>query len=151
MKKKQIKITKKVLSFIVLYAFVLNFFWEMLQMPFYENMNWDLQSTLYCFAASIGDVFMTLVIFFTVGYLTKLRMKWIEKLNFKNIIITLSTGLYLSIIVEQFALRLSMWSYTDLMPELPFLNIGIVPILQMLILPLLVFYLSRLTVDFKID
>ncbi len=117
-------------------------------MPFYENMNWDLQSMLYCFAASIGDVLMTLIIFFTVGYLVK-NKNWLLRFNSKNILFMLITSLLLSLIVEEIAIRLSLWSYTDLMPKIYITNIkiGIIPLLQMIILPFLVFKLTVLTAN----
>ena len=142
---KQKKIKNKLISIIALYAFLLNFIWEMVQMPFYVNMDWGLQSTVYCFAASIGDVFMILIIFFIVGYLVK-NKNWLLSFNRKNILFTLFAGLLLSLIVEGIGIRLSMWNYTDLMPELLLLNIGIVPVLQMLVLPILTFKLSAYTI-----
>jgi hypothetical protein len=137
---------KKIIKVIAYYSFTLNFIWEMLQMSFYKNMYWDLQSTLYCFAASLGDIFMTLIIFFTVGFLVK-DMMWITNLNFKKIIFSLFTGLIIALIVEHIALVLNLWSYSDLMPKISFGNIGVVPILQMLVLPLLVFKLTALKVN----
>lgn len=117
-------------------------------MPFYKNMKWDLQSTLFCFFASIGDVFMILIIFFSVAYLVK-NKKWILMFNFKNILFTVFAGLLLSLIVEYMALSLSLWSYTKLMPKIYISNIpvGIVPLLQMIILPFLVFKLTNLTIN----
>lgn len=133
------------ISIIGIYSFLTNFVWEMLQMPFYKNMNWDLQSTLYCFAASIGDVFMILIIFFIVAYFVK-DLGWIKNLNFKKMFVTLFTGLLLSLFVEEIALGSNMWNYTDLMPKIPYTNFGIAPVLQMLVLPILIFKLSDITI-----
>lgn len=36
-------------------AFVLNFTWEMLQMPLFEGMDWSPTSWTLCAAASLGD------------------------------------------------------------------------------------------------
>ncbi|MGL4947655.1 MAG: hypothetical protein ACRC4X_08390, partial [Cetobacterium sp.] len=38
---------------------------------------------------------------------------------------------------------LKSWSYSNLMPIIPIIDVGIVPIIQWLILPTLIIYLSR--------
>lgn len=49
-------------------------------------------------------------------------------------------GLIISIIVEWVGLDvLKRWTYTDSMPIIPILNIGLLPVLQMLLLPPIIF------------
>ena len=56
----------------------------------------------------------------------------------------LTAGLTLAVIVELASLRLDLWSYSNLMPNLIFLGIGLSLVLQMLILPISFFQLIKL-------
>ena len=56
----------------------------------------------------------------------------------------LTAGLTLAVSVELASLRLDLWSYSNLMPNLIFLGIGLSLVLQMLILPISFFQLIKL-------
>ncbi len=127
---------------------ILNFVWETAQIPFYYNNQITISTTLFCLIASLGDGIMILIIFFTGKIIFK-NNYWIENLNIKKISLILTAGLLLSIIVELAALKLNLWSYSNLMPTLMFLGIGLSPVLQMLILPISVFQLSKLITNKK--
>ena len=45
-------------------------------------------------------------------------------------------GFLLAVLVEKYALANSMWSYNAWMPVLPELNVGLTPVLQMMLIPL---------------
>lgn len=47
-------------------------------------------------------------------------------------------GLVVSIAIERFALTAGLWSYGVHMPLVPFFGVGIVPVLQMMLIPALV-------------
>ncbi len=126
---------------IIILSIPINFIWEMLQMPLYSNMHWDLRSSLYCSVASIGDAVMILIIYFFVSFLLKNKY-WILELQINSIILSILIGFVLSFMVEDMALTLNLWKYSNLMPTLINSNIGVSPILQMVILPLLVFKLT---------
>ncbi len=55
----------------------------------------------------------------------------------------MATGLLLTIVFELLATKyLDRWQYSDLMPVLPYLEVGLVPLLQWLALPPLSLWLS---------
>ena len=112
-------------------------------MPFYYNYHFNLTNTIFCFIASLGDGIMILIIFFTGKFIFK-NNYWIENLNFKKILYMLILGLTLSVIVELAGLRLGLWNYSNLMTNLTFLGVGLSPVLQMLILPLVVFQIVKI-------
>jgi sterol desaturase/sphingolipid hydroxylase (fatty acid hydroxylase superfamily) len=111
----------------------------MAQMPLYKNMPWNLDTSFFCLAASIGDAVMILIIYFITALLLK-NPKWLGDLNNKKIIVSSVVGFGIALLFEKIALYYGLWSYSNLMPILPLGQIGISPILQMLILPFLVFY-----------
>jgi L-cystine uptake protein TcyP (sodium:dicarboxylate symporter family) len=57
----------------------------------------------------------------------------------------LSAGLVIGIVVEWLAVHLlARWNYTDRMPIIPWIGIGWVPVLQMVVLPPLIFVFTAI-------
>ena len=54
---------KNYVTKIIVISFFLNFVWEMIQMPFYDNFSISSTTTIFCLLASIGDVIMILIIY----------------------------------------------------------------------------------------
>ena len=84
--------------------------------------------------AAFKDALMVVILYIMVGVLVR-NLSWGRKFNNKRIIIFLVLGLLWAIGIEYQAINASRWSYTTAMPVLPVLNVGILPLLQMLILP----------------
>jgi hypothetical protein len=121
---------------------VLNFPWEVAQMPLYvEDVNW-FEFALHCIIPSLGDGVIVLLIF-SVGWVVRGRSDWPDQPGWVAYALMLITGFTVAVIVEWVALHgLNRWSYTASMPLLPGLGIGIVPVLQMLILPPAIFRIT---------
>jgi hypothetical protein len=120
---------------------VLNYFWEIGQaflfvgMDRWENIGW------HCLVASLGDGLMVWTIH-AAGWLFFRRSDWFIAAQWKGYGVMLASGLLLALAVEWLAVHvLQRWTYTSDMPLLPGANIGITPLLQMLLLPPLVFYI----------
>ena len=127
-------------------AFLLHFVWEMWQVPFYAGMtsagHW--QAVIFCSQATLGDGVITLLAF----YLAVLASRSDQLLKFNNAriawIVYLLSGLLLTVGLELLATRyLDRWQYSELMPTLPYLNVGIVPLLQWVVLPPVVLWIAR--------
>ena len=114
-------------------------------MPLYKNMPWNLNTSLFCLIASFVDAAIILIIYFIVTLLLQ-DSYWILELKLKSILLSLFIGFILSVIAEKIAITNNMWSYSNIMPLLLNWNVGISPILQMLILPLIVFKLTQLKI-----
>jgi len=132
---------KNYLKYITLFSIPINFIWEMAQMPLYKDMPWDLDTALFCLVASFGDAVMILIIFFSVAFVLK-NTAWILDLTLQKILLTVFVGIIIALLVERFALIDNMWSYSELMPIIPF-DVGLSPILQMMVLPLLIFQIIK--------
>ena len=122
-------------------AVLLNYLWELPQAPLYIGLErYDRAVLWHCFVASLGDGIMVLVIV-AVGWITLRRWDWFEQPGFSGYLVTFITGLTLGGSVEFVAVHiLERWEYTANMPILPGLEVGLVPIVQMLLLPALVFH-----------
>lgn len=125
------------------FAFLINFVWEMLQMPLFSypsNSSLE-QINLACLQASAGDAAMTVVAFWIVAILQKGR-RWIFHLSWVSLALFLLPGLVMTIVFEALATGpLQRWTYADAMPVLPGLGTGIAPLAQWLILPPIVAFI----------
>src|SRR5919106_924565 len=104
---------KRTLITLFVVAVLLNYLWELAQAPLYVGLErYNAAVFWHCFERPGG-----------AGYL-----------------IMLTSGLVLAVVVESVAVYiLARWEYTDKMPTLPGLRIGLVPIAQMILLPVLAF------------
>ena len=125
--------------FLLIYgiAFGINLIWEMLQMPFYEQMTFtDAGSYLMCLKASFGDANIVIAIY-GLGLLLFRHWRWPLEMTPWKVIYLVAIGGITAILIEYSALREHRWIYSSLMPRLPMLKIGLIPLLQLIILPYL--------------
>jgi hypothetical protein len=119
-------------------AVVSNYLWELAQAPLYVGLE-DIRTTLWhCFVASLGDGLMVLGIVASGGLLLR-RPAWFVHPGGPGIMVMLLVGLVLGVTVEWMAVHvLQRWAYTARMPRVPGLDVGLVPVVQMLVLPPLI-------------
>lgn len=118
-----------------------HFAWEMLQMPLFENMNWDWQMALFCGAATIADTIMMLLLYYAFAVIYK-EPFWINRLSVLRILLLVVAGAAGAIAAELRHTSAGSWTYSEAMPLIPFINVGISPVLQFMVLPHLVYYLA---------
>jgi hypothetical protein len=122
----------------------LNYFWEIGQSFLFVGMDGWGNIWWHCFVASLGDGLIVCAIH-AVGWIFFRRADWFFDLRLNRYAVMLMTGLIIAVAVELLAVHvLRRWTYTLDMPVLPVLpgvSIGITPVLQMLLLPPLIFYI----------
>lgn len=119
-------------------AVVFNYVWEMAQSVFYVGMK-SFNALWHCFIASLGDGFLVLLIY-VIGCVVLRRGAWLLQPGISGYILMMMTGLIIGIGTEWMAVHvIELWKYTAEMPLVPWLNIGVLPIAQMLVLPPLIF------------
>jgi len=132
------------------FSLLLNFFWELQQMPFYQ-----LPSEFACFNmvrnctfATIGDVGISLFAFWVVAALAKSR-QWFHQPSRSQLTSFIIVGMVMTVIFEALATGvLKRWTYAAFMPTLPFLGTGLLPLLQWLLLPpILIWFVKRQLAD----
>jgi len=129
------------LAAIYVVAVLVNYPWELAQAPLYAGMESFRAVWWHCFVASLGDGLLVLGIFAT-GWVVLRRHTWFVHPGIQGYGVMLMTGLVLGIAIEWIAVhRLGRWMYTGQMPLVPGFAIGVVPVAQMLILPLVIFRL----------
>ena len=118
---------------------------ELLRLPIaassWENIWW------HCFVASLGDGLIVWTIH-AAGWIVFRRSDWFIAPQLKGYGVMLMTGLIIAVAVEWLAVHvLQRWTYTADMPVIAVItgvNIGLTPLLQMLILPPVIFYIVAL-------
>ena len=124
---------------ISIFAFLLNFVWELLQMPLFTGFA-DFQYyqvILHCIKATFGDVVISLVAFAGACLIARSRM-WIILTKNSGVVAFLAIGLVITIVFELLATGpLNRWEYGELMPMVPVIGVGVSPVAQWIIVPLL--------------
>ena len=124
---------------ISIFAFLLNFMWELLQMPLFGEFSEFpyYQIILHCTKATSGDVVISLAAFAGACLITRSRM-WILTMNKSGVVSFLAIGLVITIAFELLATGpLNRWQYGELMPMIPVIGVGVSPVAQWIVLPLL--------------
>ncbi len=120
-------------------AVVFNYVWELAQSPLYESMDDFSRMLWHCFAPSLGDGLLVLLIF-ALGRLVMRRRDWFVRPGGRGYALMLIAGLVIAIGVELVAVyMLGRWEYTARMPLVPGLGVGLAPVAQMLVLPPIIF------------
>lgn len=127
------------------FSFALHFVWEFVQVPTYTGMaelpHWE--AVKLCMSATFGDVGFALTAFWLAS-LAERRRDWIRRSTHFPAAIFVVVGIVLTVGFEYYYTNISLrWTYSDLMPLVPPFGTGLSPLLQWLVVPLLVVWLTR--------
>jgi len=139
---RQCRLRWLVLALIFVVGVAVNYVWELAQAPLYVGLeSYGTSVFWHCFAASLGDGIMVLLIV-AAGWITLQEENWFEHPAVPGYIVMLTTGFLLAVLVEWVGVHvLGRWQYTETMPVVPGLGVGVVPIAQMLLLPPVMFWI----------
>lgn len=127
-------------------AFFLHFVWEMWQIPLYVGMSeaghWS--AVVQCTRATVGDGFIALMAYGIAAIATRNKL-WLFQRSVSNMSLYLISGLTITVIIEYFATTVyGRWQYSELMPMMPVVNIGISPLLQWIFIPPISIWVSAI-------
>ncbi len=130
---------------VAVFAFLLNFAWEILQAGLYRGFN-ELsfeRGVNYCTRATLADAAILLVSFWLVALFGGGR-DWPLRAGVRRIIGFTSIGLVTTVFLEILSTRVwGRWSYSESMPLIPLLDVGLAPFLQWVLLPPLTVWFVR--------
>ena len=126
---------------IFIIGFLLNLVWENAQAPLYEGYTNFWSHFMVCFWASLVDAAVVLRLFGLLAIWYK-DFYWVKYINWKSAAVLVLLGGGVAIGFEQWAFNNETWSYTDRMPVI-LLDTGLSPLLQMMLLPLLTYFISQ--------
>lgn len=120
-------------------AAVVSYPWELAHAPLYVGMESVRTIWWHCFRASLGDGVLVLGIFIAC-WAALHRHEWFVHPGLLGYSVMMAVGLAVGITIEWLAVHLvGRWMYTVRMPRVPGLDVGMVPVMQMLVLPPLIF------------
>lgn len=130
---------------IAFFSFVLHFVWEFVQVPTYTGMaemaHWE--AIKLCMSATFGDVGFAMTAFWIASISARSR-NWVLQPTRLPVAIFVAVGIILTIGFEYYYTNISLrWTYSDLMPLVPPFGTGLSPLLQWLVIPALVIWLTR--------
>lgn len=127
------------LLLVVLYlvAFFLHFVWEMWQIPLYVGMSeashWS--AVIQCTLATIGDGFIALLAYSLAAIVARDKF-WLLQRPGSILAVYIIIGLIITVCFEILATAVyGRWQYSELMPIVPVINVGLSPLLQWIIIP----------------
>ena len=124
-------------------SFGLNWVWEMAQMSAFAEMAgrpWQ-ETLLPCTRASLGDVLATFAVY-GVGALAAGQPRWGTTGRWNVYATAALLGGAWAVAYEWYSLATRRWTYTDRMPVVPVLGVGLWPLLQLTLLVPLAFWLA---------
>jgi hypothetical protein len=106
---------------VAIFAFLLNFPWEFLQVPFFAGMatapHWE--AIQFCTRASLGDAAIAVAAFWAVAVAVRSR-RWIWHPRVPDVLGFVAIGVAITIVFEWLATgALGRWAYADIMPVVP--------------------------------
>ena len=132
-------------------SFVLHLLWELAQMPLFAGGPplYSRDCLLLCLrATATGDMFFMLLLYLALAAVHR-NFSWLtDSPSYRHPatwFLMPFIGALLGIICEQWALATHRWQY-GAMPLLPVLHVGVTPVLQMVIVPLIVLLITRRSV-----
>jgi len=132
---------------VVAFALLLNFAWEILQAPLFVGMAEmpHAQVTKACLQATVGDAVIMLLAYGVVAVVVHSR-SWILASKGWQLSLFVAIGVSITAVIEWLATRgywTASWNYLPTMPLVPGTDIGLVPLLQWIVLPLLTVWFAR--------
>lgn len=128
---------------IFIFALLLNFAWEMFQMPLFatppaETAYWPV--VLMCGGATVADGVIMLIAFWVASAVARSR-RWYVEARRPHFIAFMLTGLVITSVAEILATSNGVWAYAPAMPQ--FYGIGLSPFLQWAFTPLIALWFTR--------
>lgn len=126
-------------------GFLVNFFWEMIQSPLYDDVQRKpyaeiLTSRLHC---TLGDVAILLGAYWIVALATGDRC-WVLRGRVRDVATFTVLGLGYTVVSEWVNVDLrGAWGYAATMPRVPWVGTGLAPLVQWMVVPPLIAVVSR--------
>ena len=137
---------------IAIVALILQGIWEYAQCGRFFVVDDVTGHTRLMLSATLGDMNMSIILYMLLVVVNN-DVNWIlKKWHRHDYIITIFYALFLSFYFEIHALYTGRWGYNpDTMPLFLNTNIGLLPVIQLIILLPLIFYISRIVINKYIE
>ena len=132
-------------------AFILQLIWEYVQCGTFFVVTDITGHTRLMLSATFGDMMMSVVLYMLLTVVNN-DINWLlNKWHKHDYVITILYSLFLSFYFEVHALYTGRWGYNPkTMPLFPNTNIGLIPVIQLIVLLPLIFYISSVVIKIYI-
>ena len=129
---------------LLFFSFVLNATWEWIQTPFFVDITSDLNIIVwYRIHCTLGD---TLIMLAGYGLIVLYHQdhKWIAHAHIKHCSVLVVLGIIYTLISEYLNVYIKHnWSYSRYMPLIPVIRIGLIPVVQWILLPPAIVFITK--------
>ncbi|TAK57278.1 hypothetical protein EPO17_02370 [Patescibacteria group bacterium] len=132
---------KKPIIFLVS-TFFLNLIWENAQSFLYQPHGDVSTAFLRCVFASLGDVLIVGILYLIISLVFR-SFYWFLEMDVRKWLSLVIFSVIFAMGVEWWGIGAYRWVYADMMPMIPFTNIGLVPVLQMIVLNPIILFIIR--------
>ena len=122
-------------------GFLVNLVWENAQGFLYVGYRGFVEHFWACFVASVIDALVILLVYLVLALVYQ-ELYWPRRNTSVRYVVVALLGGALAVGFELWALAVGEWSYTPLMPVVPGLGVGLSPLVQLMVLPVLTYHLS---------
>jgi len=136
----------KSILIITIVAFIFQLSWEYFQCGIFYALEeiGSKEHFLLMTSATLGDIMMTIVLYGLLALVNHDLNWYFKKWEIKEYVIITLYALFMSFYFEISALYTGRWAYSNLMPLFPNTNIGLIPVIQLLLLFPLTFYIAKI-------
>ena len=132
---------------VAVFALLLNFPWEILQVRLFAGMASApySEAIIGCLQATFGDLVIVLLAFEAVALAARNR-RWVLAPSGRQLAVFVGIGVSITAVIEWLATNghwVQSWTYSPAMPVLPQVGIGLSPLLQWVLVPLLLVWFVR--------
>lgn len=135
--------------YVISLGFVFNLIWEGMHSPLYniwvKGSPIDIvKALLHC---TLGDVLIIIISFWTVSLIFKSR-DWILQKSVSGGFVFIAIGVIYTAFSEYHNVyQVENWVYRDIMPTVPPWEIGVTPLVQWVVVPIMVMMVTRWYID----
>jgi len=126
------------------FSYVLNATWEWSQTPFFIDITPELNTIVwYRIHCSLGDTLIMLAIFLILSLYYK-GSGWLRHIKVKHYLFFVTIGFAYTFLSEYRNVYITqLWSYSEYMPVIPYFGVGLIPLIQWLVLPPIVLFITN--------
>lgn len=132
--------TRRFLVVFGLLSLALHWAWEVAHGPaFVETTLPVMDRVWHCAPMAAVDAGWAAILVMAAGGLSRARRRHRQA---TTVVLAAVLGAVTAVLFELWALRSGRWTYSDVMPQLPLIGVGVWPVLQMSVLPPVVYLLA---------
>ena len=132
---------RRFIVLISILAFLLNFAWELSHCPLFKGCGYDFAHVTFLALASLADAILAVLLYLGFALVYRNGM-WALPLTARRGFWLMVVGGTGAVVSEMAHLAAGNWAYTASMPLIPGIGVGITPVLQFTVLPVLIYSLS---------